>query len=260
MSGFDQLLSVPLVGAGAISGSFLNVVIHRVPAKESIVLPPSHCPTCHTHLAPADLVPIVSWLLLGGRCRYCETPISSRYPMVEALTGILFAVVGWRIGWTAALPAYLVLVGFLVALAAIDIDTTTLPRRLIHACAAAGTVLLGVASAVGDDWRRMGWAAIGAAGVYATFRIIHAAARGGFGYGDVRLGALLGGYLGWLGLSYVPVGIFLGFVLGSVVGVALMVGAKADRRTALPFGPFLAAGALVTIAAGPTLVDALWRF
>ena len=93
-----------------------------------------------------------------------------------------------------------------------------------------------------------------------TFRIIHAAARGGFGYGDVRLGAMLGGFLGWLGLSYVPIGIFMGFVLGSLVGVALMVGRGADRRTALPFGPFLAAGALLTIAAGPSFVDALWAF
>jgi leader peptidase (prepilin peptidase)/N-methyltransferase len=251
---------VPLVGAGAISGSFLNVVIHRVPAKESIVLPPSHCPRCETHLAPADLVPIVSWLVLGGKCRYCAAPISRRYPFVEALTAALFAVIGVRVGWSPELPAYLVLVGFLVALGAIDIDTTTLPRRLIYAGSATGTVMLGVASAVLGEWHRMRWAAIGAAGVYVAFRIIHAAARGGFGYGDVRLGAMLGGYLGWLGLSYVPVGIFAGFVLGSIVGVALMVGAKADRRTALPFGPFLAGGALLTIAAGPSFVDAVWRF
>jgi leader peptidase (prepilin peptidase) / N-methyltransferase len=256
----DQVLTVPLVGAGAISGSFLNVVIHRVPAKESIVLPPSHCPRCETHLAPADLVPIVSWLVLGGKCRYCAAPISRRYPFVEALTAALFAVIGVRVGWSPELPAYLVLVGFLVALGAIDIDTTTLPRRLIYAGSATGTVMLGVASAVLGEWHRMRWAAIGAAGVYVAFRIIHAAARGGFGYGDVRLGAMLGGYLGWLGLSYVPVGIFAGFVLGSIVGVALMVGAKADRRTALPFGPFLAGGALLTIAAGPSFVDAVWRF
>ncbi len=260
MSGIDQLLSVPLVGAGAISGSFLNVVIHRVPAKESIVLPPSHCPRCDTHLAPGDLIPVVSWILLGGKCRYCDAPISRRYPFVEALTAGLFALVGWRIGLSAALPAFLVLVAFLVALAAIDIDTTTLPRTLVYGSAASGTVLLGLASLVGDEWRRMGWAAIGAASVYVVFRVIHAVARGGFGYGDVRLGALLGGHLGWLGLAYVPIGIFMGFVLGSVVGVALMVSARADRRTALPFGPFLAAGAVLTIAAGPTFVDALWRF
>ncbi len=256
----EPLLSVPLAGVGAISGSFLNVVIHRVPAKESIVLPPSHCPTCDTHLAPGDLVPIVSWILLGGRCRYCEASISARYPLVEGLTATLFVLVGWRIGLNAALPAYLVLAGFLVVLSMIDIDTTTLPRRLIYGCAASGAVLLGIASLVDDTWHRLRWAAIGAVAVYVAFRALHAAARGGFGYGDVRLGALLGGYLGWLGMSYVPIGIFLGFVLGSFVGLALMVSGSASRRTALPFGPFLAAGALATIAAGPAFVEALWWF
>lgn len=256
----EQMLAVPLVGFGAISGSFLNVVIHRVPAQESIVLPPSHCPSCDTHLAALDLVPIFSWVVLRGKCRYCSTAISKRYPLVEALTGLLFAVVGWRLGWRPELAPYLVLVGFLVALGAIDIDTTTLPRRLIYACSGAGAALLAISSAVHDEWNRMRWAAIGAGSVYLVFRVIHAAARGGFGYGDVRLGAMLGGYLGWLGLSYVPIGIFMGFVLGSLAGMALMVGRKADRRTALPFGPFLAGGALLTIAAGPSFVDALWRF
>jgi len=257
---FDQVLTVPLLGAGAISGSFLNVVIHRVPAKQSIVLPPSHCPSCDTQLKPLDLVPIVSWVVLRGKCRHCSAPISKRYPLVEAITGALFALVGWRIGLNWALPAYLVLTGFLVALSAIDIDTTTLPRKLIYACSGAGAALLALASAVDGAWHRMRWAAIGAAAVYLVFRVIHAAAKGGFGYGDVRLGAMLGGYLGWLGLADVPIGIFLGFVLGSFIGVALMVAGGADRRTALPFGPFLAAGALLTIAAGPTFVNALWRF
>ena len=256
----EQLLALPLAGAGAISGSFLNVVIHRVPAKESIVRPPSHCPSCETRLAPLDLVPVASWLVLRGRCRYCSAPISVRYPVVETLTAALFAVIGWRIGWNAALPAYVVLTGFLVALAAIDIDTTTLPRRLVYACAGAGAVLLGAASLAEHSTRRLQWAAVGAVSVYVAFRLIHAAARGGFGYGDVRLGAVLGGYLGWLGLPYVPIGIFMGFVLGSIVGVALMVGGGAGRRTALPFGPFLAGGALVTIAAGPSFVHALWWF
>jgi leader peptidase (prepilin peptidase)/N-methyltransferase len=256
----EGVVAVPLVSAGAVFGSFLNVVIHRVPAKESIILPPSHCPACDTHLAPGDLVPIVSWVLLGGKCRYCDTKISPRYPLVEALTAVLFALVGWRVGLTWALPAYLVLAAFLVALSAIDIDTKTLPRQLIYACSAAGAALLGAASAVDGEWYRLRWAAIGAAGVYVAFRIIHAAARGGFGYGDVRLGTMLGGFLGWLGMSYVPIGIFMGFVLGSLIGVALMVSSRAGRSTELPFGPYLAAGALLTIAAGPSFVEALWWF
>ncbi|MEZ5217467.1 MAG: prepilin peptidase [Ilumatobacteraceae bacterium] len=256
----ESAVAVPLVSFGAVFGSFLNVVIYRVPAKQSVVLPPSHCPSCETQLAAIDLVPIVSWLTLGGKCRYCSARISPRYPLVEALTAALFAIIGLRIGLSWELPAYLVLVAFLVALSGIDIDTTTLPRRLIYWCSAVGAVLLTAAAALDGELHRIRWAAIGAAGVYVTFRILHAAARGGFGYGDVRLGTMLGGFLGWLGMGYVPIGIFMGFVLGAFVGSALMVSSRAGRKTAVPFGPFLAAGALLTIAAGPSFVETLWWF
>lgn len=254
----EQLLNVPLAGLGAVAGSFFNVVIHRVPSKQSVVAPRSHCPNCATPLGALDLVPVLSWVVLRGRCRHCAAPISARYPIVEVLSAGLFALVGWRVGLVPALPAYLLLTGFLVVLSAIDIDTTTLPRRLIYLCSALGAVLLLIATAVDDSWHRLRWAAIGAFGTYVAFRALHAAARGGLGYGDVRLAAMLGGYLGWRGMAYVPVGIFAGFVLGAAVGVVLLLAQRASRRTALPFGPFLAAGALLTIVAGTSFVDALW--
>jgi leader peptidase (prepilin peptidase) / N-methyltransferase len=251
---------IPAVAAvfGLVIGSFLNVVIARVPAKRSVVNPPSACPGCDHQLTARDLVPVFSWLLLRGRCRHCSMRISARYPLVELLTAVLFGLVAWRIGERWELFAYLVFVAFLVALAGIDFDTKTLPRTLVFAAGLAGVVLLSVASLITDDVRRLGWAAIGGVAVYAVFRLIYAIVPHGFGFGDVRLGSVLGWHLGWLGLSYVPVGIYAGFVLGAVVGVGMMIARRAERRTALPFGPFLAAGTLLVILLGGTTVDTLW--
>ena len=206
------------------------------------MLPPSHCPRCDTHLAPADLVPIVSWVLLGGKCRYCEAPISKRYPFVEAITGCCSPSSVGGSARLGPLPPTSSSSASSWRSRAIDIDTTTLPRRLVYACSGAGAVLF--AARLGDRARvaRLRWAAIGAAAVYVVFRSIHAVARGGFGYGDVRLGAMLGGYLGWLGLAYVPIGIFAASCWARSSAWPSWSASGADRRTALPFGPFLAAG------------------
>jgi leader peptidase (prepilin peptidase)/N-methyltransferase len=133
-----------------------------------------------------------------------------------------------------------------------------LPRRLVYAAGTCGIASLAAAAFLDDEPQRLVWAAIGAAGVLATFFVIYLAARGGFGFGDVRLGAVLGWYLGWQGLAFAPVGIFLGFLLGSVVGVVLMLAGRTGRRTAVPFGPFLAGGAFIAIVAGRPLVDRMW--
>ena len=249
---------VPCVVLGLLVGSFLNVVIYRVPARVSIVAPPSACPACHTQLGPIDLVPVLSWVFLRGRCRTCDAPISARYPMVELLTAVLFGVVAWRIGVSWALPAYLVFTAFLIALSGIDVDTKTLPNRVVYPSLFAGLALLAVAAVLVDEPRRLWWAAVGAAAVFAVFRVIHSVSPNGFGFGDVRLGAVLGWHLGWLGLAYVPVGIYAGFVLGAAVGLVLMIARRAGRRSALPFGPFLAAGSLLVIVAGRSFVDTVW--
>jgi leader peptidase (prepilin peptidase) / N-methyltransferase len=252
------LLVVNCAVIGLMIGSFLNVVVYRVPAGRSIVQPPSACASCDTRLTVLDLVPVLSWVALRGRCRHCGAAVSARYAMVELLTCSLFALTAWRIGWTWALPAYLVFAAFLVVLSFIDLDTQLLPRKLVYAAGACGLVSLIAAALLDDQPERIQWAAIGAAGVLVAFLAIYAAAKGGFGFGDVRLGAVLGWYLGWQGLPFAPVGIFAGFLLGSVVGVALMASGRAGRRTALPFGPFLAAGALVVLLAGRPFVDTVW--
>jgi leader peptidase (prepilin peptidase)/N-methyltransferase len=242
---------------GLLVGSFLNVVIYRVPRGESVVRPPSHCPGCDRRLTARDLVPILSWLALRGRCRTCAAPISARYPAVEAVTGVLFGLLGARFAGSWALPAYLLFAAVLVVLSMIDLDTMTLPRRIVYLGAGAGAVLLTVASVAAGEPERLWWAAAGAAGALAFFLALHLASPRAMGFGDVRLAALIGLYLGWLGLREVPVGLFLGFLLGAVVGVVALVIGRAARKTQVPFGPFLAAGALVTVMAGQPIV-ALW--
>jgi leader peptidase (prepilin peptidase) / N-methyltransferase len=258
----DAFTAVACGLLGLLVGSFLNVVIWRVPRGESIVQPPSACPSCHTPLKPADLVPVVSWLVLRGKCRTCGTKISARYPLVEALTGVLWALMGWHFAGSWALPNYLAFTAFLIALSGIDLDTFKLPRTIIYLGGLVSLVLLVGATLLepadlDGRWVPMGKAGLGALGAFAFFFLIHLASPKAMGFGDVRLSAYLGLNLGWLGLLYVPVGIFLGFLLGAVAGVALIVAKKAGRKTAIPFGPYLAAGALIAVLVGGRIIN-LW--
>ena len=248
---------VVLFALGLCIGSFLNVAIWRIPRRLSVVRPPSHCPSCEAFLRVRDLVPVVSWLLLRGRCRACAAPISVRYPVVELTTAVLFAAVGVRFGASWALPAYLVFVAVAVVLAGIDLDTMTLPRRIIYGSGVAAVVLLAVAAVATGEPSRLTGAAIGAGGALLFFLVLHLIAPGGMGFGDVRLAGLIGLHLGWLGLLEVPTGLFLGFGLGAVFGLGWLAYQRAALRTHIPFGPFLAAGAVLTVLWGQPLV-ALW--
>jgi leader peptidase (prepilin peptidase)/N-methyltransferase len=240
---------------GLIIGSFLNVVIWRVPRKESIVKPPSHCPACDAKIANRDNVPVISWLLLRGRCRSCRTAISARYPFVEILTAVLFAAVGARFAHSWALPAYLVLTGALIALSAIDLEHYILPNRVLYPADAAMIVLLAAASAGEHDWGAFVRAAIAGAIAFAVFFVIHIVSPKGMGFGDVRLSFLLGLGLGWLGWGEVAGGLFAGFLYGAVVGVALIAVRVRGRKQQIPFGPFLAAGATTFVLFGEPIVD-----
>jgi len=241
---------------GLCVGSFLNVVIWRVPRGGSVVQPPSHCPDCEMQLEARDLVPILSWVALGGGCRGCRARISVRYPVVELVTGLLFATVGLRFGLTPALLPFLVFMAVAVALAGIDIDTLTLPRQLVHGGALAGAVLLTLSAVVDGEPSRLVGAAIGAAVATAVLFVLHEITPRGMGFGDVRFAGLIGLHLGWLGLAQVPVALLLAFVFGAVVGPAWLVVRRRGRRTPIPFGPFLAAGALVTVLWGQPLAHA----
>lgn len=235
---------------GLMVGSFLNVVIHRVPKDESIVTPRSHCPNCDTELANRDNIPVISWLVLRGKCRTCGHPISPRYPVVEAITGATFAGLAARFGWDEALPAFLVFAAFLIALSGIDLDTFLLPKKLVWPSFFAGVVLLGGASLLQSDARSATEAAVGSALAFGFLYLVRFVYPKGMGFGDVRLAAVLGMHLGWLMLGQVAVGLFLSFLLSSIVGVALIATGVKTRKDKVPFGPFLAAGTLLAVLVG----------
>ena len=249
---------VALVGAfGLIIGSFLNVVIWRVPRGRSVVRPASACPACGAAIRAYDNVPIVSWLVLRGRCRDCHAAISVRYPAVEALTSVAFVLVALRfLGEPAeawATPAYLYLAAIAVALALIDIDTHRLPDSIILPSIGVMLVLLAVASAATGDWSRFGRALIGATVLFGTYFAMLVAYPAGMGFGDVKLAAVLGLSLAWLGWGPLAVGAFAAFVLGGVFSLLLVATGKANRKTAVPFGPWMLLGAASGIGAGTSL-------
>ena len=253
----DGLAVVGSAGLGLVVGSFLNVVIHRVPRDESIVRPRSRCPECDTTISPRDNIPVLSWVLLRGRCRHCQARISARYPLIEALTAVIFAVMGVRFGWNGALPAFLVFAAVLVSVSAIDLEHMRIPTPIVWTGFLLGLALLAVATAivVPREWWPVARGLIGAAACGGSFFVIAMVAPGGMGMGDVRLVTLEGLFLGWMGAAIPVVGLFFGFLLGAVVGLALRVGGRVGRKAKIPFGPFLAAGALIAVIWGQQVVD-----
>jgi leader peptidase (prepilin peptidase)/N-methyltransferase len=206
---------------GLAIGSFLNVVIWRVPRDESVVRPPSHCPSCDTEISPRDNVPVLSWLLLRGRCRHCKTHISARYPAVELLTAIVFAAVGARFHSNIVVTALLVLAAALIALSLIDLDHLLLPNRVIYPAAAITIPLFVLAAAVDHEWTALGRAALGGLIAFAVFFVIWFVAPRAMGYGDVRLSALLGFAAAFFGWQVLAVALFVPFLLGSFGGIAV---------------------------------------
>ncbi len=245
---------------GLVIGSFVNVVVWRVPRGESVVRPPSACPTCHAAIRPMDNVPVVSWLVLRGRCRDCGARISRRYPLVEATTGLLFVLVavrflgGGTLAW--AVPAYLYLAAVAVALTLIDVDTHRLPNLIVLPSIPVMLVLLGGASAITGEWSRFGTSVLGGLVLFVLYAVIVLAYPRGMGLGDVKLAAVIGLALGWFGWGTLAVGAFTAFLLGGGFSIVLLVLRRANRRTALPFGPWMFAGAGVGIAVGTPLWSA----
>ncbi|MGN8245521.1 prepilin peptidase [Cellulomonas soli] len=244
------LLLLPL---GLAVGSFLNVVVWRVPQGMSVVRPPSACPRCQHPIRGRDNVPVLSWLLLRGRCRDCQAPISIRYPLVEAATGILFVATGLFAGPTWVLPALLYLVSISVALALIDIETRRLPDVIVLPSYVVALALLTLASwnPGGEaDWGALLRALIGCAAMYTLYFVLVWVYPAGMGFGDVKLAGVLGLYLGWFGWSALAFGWFAAYLLGGLFSIGLLVAGRAGRKSAIPFGPWMLLGALVGIAAG----------
>ena len=240
---------------GLLIGSFLNVVIWRVPRKESLVSPPSHCPRCDRRLSVYENVPVLSWLALRGRCRTCKKRISARYPLVELATGALFGGLVLRLDSFWALPAYFYLAAACVALALIDLDTKKLPDVITLPSYAVGIVLLGMAALGEGEGGPYVRALIGMAALFAIYFLLVLAYPAGMGFGDVKLAGVLGMYLAYLGWAEWFTGWLLGFMLGGVFGVLALVVGKATRKTKVPYGPFMIAGALIAVFWGGAIAD-----
>jgi leader peptidase (prepilin peptidase)/N-methyltransferase len=232
---------------GAIVGSFLNVVIWRLPRGLSLISPGSRCPACERPIAPYDNIPVASWLVLRGRCRHCASRISPRYPLVELLTAAAFAAVVATRGFDSGLALELPFVAFLIALAGIDIDHKLLPNRIVYPMAAFGLVATLLVDR--DDLLEN---LIAGAGAFAFLLAAALAYPSGMGMGDVKLGGAMGLYLG---LSILPA-MLVAFLSGAIVGLVIIAreGAAA-RKKAVPFGVFLALGGLAGVLAGPELVE-----
>lgn len=257
---------------GALIGSFLNVVIHRVPREESIAFPASHCPTCDAAIRPYDNIPVVSWAVLRGRCRSCRAPISARYPAVELLTAVMFALTYLlHSGLTLSLPFDLAFVAALLALIFIDAEHMILPNVITYPGAALALLarvvvpnLYGVATLGGAQTQPRPWlvsfggallGALAGGGFLWLVGWLWERARGveAMGLGDVKMMFMVGAYLGW---PLTLLTIFVGVLTGSIAGVAVMLGRKErDMRMMLPFGIFLGAGSLVSLFFGTAIID-----
>jgi leader peptidase (prepilin peptidase)/N-methyltransferase len=244
---------------GLCVGSFLNVVIYRVPRRESVVRPRSHCPACEAPIADRDNIPVLSWMLLRGRCRSCGARISVRYPLVELGTAVLFVAAAVRLGATWQLPAFCVFFASLLAISVIDLDHYIIPNRVIYPTLAVTIPLLVVAAAADGSWDHLRNAAIGGVAGFAVLLAIHVAVPRGMGFGDVRLAGVIGMMLGWLGLRYLFLGLFLAFLLASVIGVALIAARLRSRKDAVPFGPFMALGAVLAVLWGRAILSVYTR-
>jgi len=260
-----------LVGVlGASIGSFLNVVIYRVPRGLSVVTPPSACPACGTPIRAVDNIPVLSWLVLRGRCRSCREPFSVRYVAIELVTALAFAGLaalaapGILAAPSAAVAAAEVLeliallwfAGIGIALAAIDLDTHRLPDAIVLPSYPVLAALLGGAALLSGDGEAAGRAAAGAGILFALYFLLAIISPRGMGMGDVKLSGVIGLVLGWVGWSALAVGALAAFLLGGLIGLVLIALGRARRSTGIPFGPWMLGGAWVGILLGEPMARA----
>lgn len=256
----DSFWLVVSFAYGLIIGSFLNVCIYRIPKGASLMSPPSSCPSCGAIVRPSDNVPIFSFLRLRGRCRECGAPISWRYPAVELLTGLAFLAMYAKFGLTARTLAGLFLVSILIVVSFIDFDTKKIPNAIIFPAIGAGVflALIGLAGfqalpllAEGAAQPVVGFVAGGGSLLAVALIAPLVFKKDALGGGDIKLAAFIGFFLG----GYVLMALFFSFLFGAIAGMILIARGALSRGDAIPFGPYIAAGALFTLFAGPQL----WR-
>lgn len=266
-----MLISIVIAAVyGLIFGSFANAVAYRVPTGETL-WSRSHCPKCDAQITAGQNIPVISWLVLRGKCANCKNPISIQYPAIELLTSILFGLMAWKTvslygasdNWhtysilTAALIGivlcYFAFIG--VVLSIIDIKTMRLPTVLIYPTFIFSVVLLSASAWFLGDLSKIAWMLIGGAGSFIVYFIIWFLFPKGFGFGDVRLILLTGSILGWFSLGHAVLGLILPFIILSIVALPLMITKILTRKTKVPLGPWIIAGAIISILFGDIIIN-----
>lgn len=259
------VVSVLVFVLGAMLGSFLNVCVYRLPRNESVVRPRSKCPKCGNAIAWYDNVPVVSWLVLGAKCRQCSEPISWQYPLVEALTGSLFLAVFWKFGFSIASPVYMALAAGLVLITFVDLTDWTIPDEVTIpgmpigiVCALAAMAVPNTRLLLDNVYLSLAGLVLGGGILYLLDKIsLLLLKKRGMGFGDVKLMAMLGAFFGPLGVFLI---IMMASLLGSVVGISmiLMQRNRPDDTGGhyLPFGPYIALGGVLYLFIGPEIVQA----
>ena len=239
---------------GLIVGSFLNVCIDRLPQNKSIAYPPSHCEACQHKLAAKDLIPVFSYLRLRGRCRYCQASIPQKLMWVELATAVIFALLYWHYGLSAQLGVMIFYASLFIIIFVIDLEHGLILNKVVYP----GMVVALLLALYPWPWfsesigMRVAYTALGGAAGFAVFLLIALVSRGGMGWGDVKLAALMGLAIGF---PLVFVAIIMAAILGGIVAVALMIAKKRTRRQTIPFGPFLALAAMVTLLWGSNILN-----
>jgi leader peptidase (prepilin peptidase)/N-methyltransferase len=256
------LLLVAVAVLGLAIGSFLNVIIHRLPAGQSLVAPSSRCPRCAEPIRNRHNIPVLGWLVLRGRCADCAAPISPRYPLIELGTAAAAVAVAWRLfaaGTLSALPGWLYFTAIGIALAAIDIDCHRLPNALVLPSYPVLALLLAGPALWQHDYPALLRAGIGSAALFLGYFALAFAYPKGMGFGDVKLAGLIGAILGFLSYQALFVGTFGAFLLGGLAGMAVIASGRGTRKTPLPFGPFMIAAAGLALFLAHPLADGYLR-
>ncbi len=260
MEQYSPIIIVIALLVGLCFGSFLNVIVYRLPEKKSIVSPPSECPSCETRLGIVELIPLIGYLILLGRCRHCKTKISIRYPLVELTVGIIFAFSFYYFGLTINAFFYLILIYLLLAIALIDLKHRIVPNTLV-AAGLISAVIFYIPALINLLVELPGWLLVerdlldAGAGFLVgglIMLIIILVSRGGMGAGDMKLMAMIGLFVGLRGTAVV---MLLGFFMGALVGVAFMALGKLTRKDALPFAPYLSLAAIIQVLWGESIWD-----
>ena len=253
-----SVLGLVIVGVfGLVFGSFATVVVVRVPAGGSIVSPGSACPACGQPVAWYDNVPVISYALLGGKCRACREPISLRYPLIELTMAAVWVLLADRIGWHPELVGYLAFGTALVILSFIDLATHRLPNKVLGPAALVAAVCFLGAALVHSRWTLLEHGLIGAAAYGLPMLVLGLAAPSAMGGGDVKFAPYLGFHLGWIGLRVVLSGALLGVFAGGLGGAVLLLFGRKGMKDAIPFGPFMAFGAFIAVLLGAGVVRPL---